>query len=200
MKCIVGLGNPGSEYARTRHNVGFRVVETLAAAGSIDLRTGDGEYYSAVLRINGGDIVLAVPTPYMNNSGIAVQDLCGKYGLTADDLLVVFDDFQLPFGTLRIRPQGSDGGHNGLGSIIYHLETDVLARLRVGVAGATIPDVHTHEAMAAYVLTEFEPEEEHRLPVLLRNAADACLCWARDGVPAAMNAFNKNFFSDSVES
>ncbi len=200
MKCIIGLGNPGFDYASTRHNIGFRVIETLAAGAKIGLREGSGEYFSAVVPSDRGDILLALPTTYMNNSGVAVRELCETYGLSPGDLLVVFDDFQLPFGTLRIRPKGSDGGHNGLGSIMYHIETDILARLRVGVAGATIPEEHTHESMAAYVLTEFEPEEERQLPVLLQKAADACLCWARDGVPAAMNAFNKNFFSDSVES
>ena len=200
MKCIIGLGNPGREYAHTRHNVGYRVIETLAAAQRIALRPGDGDYYAGAATNDGDELLLVMPTTYMNNSGIAVGDVCRKYALAIDDLLVVFDDFQLPFGTLRLRPHGSDGGHNGMGSIIYHLETDIVARLRVGVAGATIPAAHTHETMAGYVLTDFEPDEERQLTTLLTAAADACLGWARDGVPKTMNGFNKNFFSDSVES
>jgi PTH1 family peptidyl-tRNA hydrolase len=200
VKCIIGLGNPGGEYAATRHNIGFRVIATIADAQKVRLRPGDGEYYSAVVGIGDEECVLALPTTFMNNSGVAVLEMCSRYGVTSDELLVVFDDFQLPFGTLRIRGHGSDGGHNGLGSIIYHLETDRIARLRIGVAGATIPLEHTHEAMAGYVLTAFEPDEEKRLPTLLGKAAEACLSWARDGVPKTMNVFNKNFFSDSVES
>lgn len=200
MKCIVGLGNPGHEYAETRHNIGFRVITTIAEAGKIGLQPGNGEYYSGVGTPGGTDLLLVLPTTYMNNSGSAVREVCSTYGLTAEDVLVVLDDFQIPFGTLRLRPHGSDGGHNGLGSIIYHLETDIIARLRVGVGGATLPEEHTHAAMAEYVLACFEPEEEQRLPMLLGAAAEACLSWARDGVPKTMNAFNKNFFSDSVES
>jgi peptidyl-tRNA hydrolase, PTH1 family len=199
VKCIIGLGNPGNEYAATRHNIGFRVIESIVTDRKIQFHPGDGEYYSDVVRVGEQELVLALPTTYMNNSGVAALELCRDYHLVPDDLLVVFDDFQLPFGTLRIRPHGSDGGHNGLGSIIYHLETDLIARLRIGVGGATIPSEHSHAAMAGYVLTGFEPEEERQLPLLLAKAADACLSWARDGVPKTMNAFNKNFFSDSVE-
>ncbi len=200
MKCIIGLGNPGHEYAHTRHNIGFRVIDTIAAQKRIGLREGDGEFYSGAFTVDGLTTLLAAPTTYMNNSGLAVLDLCRLHGMTPDDLLVVFDDFQLPLGTLRIRESGSDGGHNGLGSIIYHLGTDRIARLRIGVAGCTIPDAHTHEAMAGYVLSGFEQNEVKQLPLLLEKAAEACLSWARDGVPKTMNAFNRNFFSDSVES
>jgi len=199
VKCIIGLGNPGSEYAHTRHNIGFRVIDTIAAQKRIRLREGDGEFYSGLFTVEGERVLLAAPTTYMNNSGIAVLDLCRLHGMTADDLLVVFDDFQLPLGALRIRQSGSDGGHNGLGSIVYHLGTDRIARLRIGVAGSTIPDTHTHEAMAGYVLTGFEQNEEQQLPLLLEKAADACVSWARDGVLKTMNRFNKNFFSGSVE-
>lgn len=200
MKCIIGLGNPGSEYAHTRHNIGFRVIDTIAAQRRVRFTAGDGEFYSGVFTVDGERVLLAMPTTYMNNSGLAVLDIFTQHGVTAQDLLVVFDDFQLPLGTLRIRERGSDGGHNGLGSIIYHCETDVIARLRVGVAGTTIPLEHTHAAMAGYVLTGFEVNEEKQLPLLLEKAAEACLSWARDGVPKTMNAFNRNFFSDSVES
>lgn len=199
MKCIVGLGNPGGNYAPTRHNIGFRIVETIAASHRVLLVPGDGDYYSGVFRLDGDEALLAVPTTYMNNSGMAVRDLCEVYKLSPADVLIVLDDFQIPFGTLRIRPNGSDGGHNGLGSVIYQLETEDVPRLRFGVAGATLPDERTHEAMASYVLRSFEIDEEKKLPMLLEKAADACLAWARDGVQSAMNSFNKNFFSGSVE-
>lgn len=200
MKCIVGLGNTGNVYARTRHNIGVRVINTIAAVHNVNIQSGNGEYYGASLTVDDEEIVLALPTSYMNNSGVAVMDLCRTFNLTADDLLIVLDDFQLPFGTLRIRTQGSDGGHNGLGSIIYFMNTDSIARIRVGVAGTAIPIHHTHDAMAGYVLADFEEVEEQKLPMLLSKAADACLCWALKGHQAAMNAFNKNFFNDSVES
>lgn len=199
MKCIVGLGNPGSNYAPTRHNIGFRVIEKLADMHRLLLLPGNGEFYSGVFRLDGDEVVLAVPTTFMNNSGTAVMDLCSLYGLSPVDLLVVLDDFQIPFGTLRFRPQGSDGGHNGLGSVIYHLETEEIPRLRFGVGGATLPEEHTHELMASYVLRGFDTEEEQQLPALIDKAAEACLCWARDGMAKAMNAYNKNFFSGSVE-
>lgn len=200
MKCIVGLGNPGANYAPTRHNIGFRVIETIAAARRVLMMPGNGDYYSGIFRLDDDEVVVAVPTTYMNNSGSAVLDLCAHYALTAQDVLIVLDDFQIPFGTLRIRPSGSDGGHNGLGSVIYHLETEDIPRLRFGVAGATLPETHTHEAMASYVLRGFETEEEPQLPMLLEHAASACVTWARSGMIAAMNAYNKNFFSDSVGS
>jgi peptidyl-tRNA hydrolase, PTH1 family len=194
------LGNPGSQYARTRHNVGFRVIETIAASRRAVMREGRGEFYSAEARVGQDTVLLAMPTTYMNNSGLAVLDLMRIHDMGAEDLLVVFDDFQLPLGTLRIRQSGSDGGHNGLGSVIYNLGTDRIARLRIGVAGQTIPAEHTHAAMADYVLDSFDAGEEQTLPVLLEKAAEAALSWARDGVPMTMNRYNKNFFSDSVES
>jgi peptidyl-tRNA hydrolase, PTH1 family len=196
----VGLGNPGSNYAPTRHNIGFRVVETIADARRVLMMPGNGDYYSGIFRLGDDEVVLAVPTTYMNNSGTAVLDLCARYSLAPDDVLIVLDDFQIPFGTLRIRPEGSDGGHNGLGSVIYHLETEQVPRLRFGVAGVTLPEAHTHEAMVSYVLRSFDPDEETKLPMLLEKAAEASVMWARDGMARAMNTCNRNFFSDSVES
>ncbi|MGE5313340.1 MAG: aminoacyl-tRNA hydrolase [Acidobacteriota bacterium] len=200
MKCIVGLGNPGSNYAPTRHNIGFRVVETIAAERRILLVPGDGDYYRGIFRLEDDEVVLAMPTTFMNNSGTAVRDLCRFYSLSPKDVLIVFDDFQIPFGTLRLRPEGSDGGHNGLGSVIYQMETEEIPRLRFGVGGDTMPDAHTHESMASYVLRAFEMEEEKMMPMLLQKAAEACTAWARDGMSKAMNAYNRNFFSDSVGS
>lgn len=200
MKCIVGLGNPGSNYAPTRHNIGFRVVEAVADKERVLLVPGEGDYYSGVFRAGGDEIVLALPTTFMNNSGTAVRDLCERYALAPQDVLIVLDDFQIPFGTLRLRPRGSDGGHNGLGSVIYHLESEEVPRLRFGVAGETMPELHTHEAMASYVLRSFDMDEEKKLPMLLDKAAEACAVWARDGMSAVMNTHNRNFFSDSVGS
>lgn len=200
MKCIVGLGNPGSNYAPTRHNIGFRVVAAVADKERVLLVPGEGDYYSGVFRTGGEEIVLAMPTTYMNNSGTAVRDLCELHAIAPQDVLIVLDDFQLPFGTLRLRPRGSDGGHNGLGSVIYQLETEEIPRLRIGVAGATIPEIHTHETMATYVLQSFEMDEEKKMPMLLEYAAEACVRWAVEGMSAVMNTHNRNFFSDSVGS
>jgi len=133
MHLIVGLGNPGYEYSFTRHNVGFLVVDRLATLLHREFHTGSGNYWLAECSLKNSDVTLLKPTTFMNNSGFAVKEYCETYSIPYQNILVVSDDFQLPLGTIRIRPSGSDGGHNGIASIIYQLETDQFPRLRCGI-------------------------------------------------------------------
>lgn len=191
MKLVVGLGNPGPRYAGTRHNVGFRVVEAVAARHRIELaeRRFDGRFGSAPA---GGPedrrLALLEPETYMNRSGGSVAEAVGDLELDPGrDLLVVFDDVDLPFGRLRLRGHGGDGGHNGLCDVLTWLETRDVPRLRVGVGRSDGP-MDTRD----WVLGGFSPEEEAELPGLVERAADAIDCFVAEGVVATMNRFNAN--------
>jgi PTH1 family peptidyl-tRNA hydrolase len=195
VKCIVGLGNPGGEYRSTRHNIGFRVVDALAERMNVLPRQENELFAWYTAPTESGNLVLLFPQTYMNNSGAAVLAAMEQFSVLHDEILVTVDDFQLPFGTLRMREKGSDGGHNGLASIIYHLQSDLFPRLRIGVAGETMPERHTHDAMADYVLDRFSAAEEKVLPQLTGHAADAILCWIEHGIAKTMSQFNRNFFT-----
>lgn len=157
MKLIVGLGNPGKEYATTRHNLGFMVLDALAA--SLGVEFCSSAKWSADLAQTSGDskVILAKPTTFMNNSGLAVSKLANFYQLTADDIWVVSDDLDLPFGKIRARRGGTSGGHNGLNSIIDQLGTDNFGRLRVGIGQADTPN--TQPEAAIFVLQSFAKNE-----------------------------------------
>ena len=184
VKLVVGLGNPGSQYAETRHNIGWMVLDRLADRAG---RSGRGRQRDASesiqLRYKGLDLILAKPLTYMNDSGVAVRKLLARDRILLLDVLVIADDFALPFGKLRFRESGSHGGHNGLRSIIEELGTEKIARLRVGIGepGRTAID---------HVLSRFAADERTRLPILLDAAADAVEAWARDGTSKAANRFN----------
>jgi PTH1 family peptidyl-tRNA hydrolase len=182
---IVGLGNPGPRYHHNRHNVGFMVVDALADAAKIPIRrvefralVGKGEFSDERL-------ILAKPQTFMNNSGQAVGALVRFYKIPVDHLLVVHDDLDLPFGTLRLRPRGGAGGQRGMASIMATLNTQDFARLRVGIGrppGRMDP--------SDYVLHDFDPPEEEMLPALLSSAVDATRMFLQDGIERAMNEFN----------
>ncbi|MDZ7360281.1 MAG: aminoacyl-tRNA hydrolase [candidate division KSB1 bacterium] len=178
---IVGLGNPGPRYANTRHNVGFKVVERLAERLQLSFRPGKGDYLLA----SGATILLMKPLTFMNNSGLAVRHAADDFGLECSRILIVLDDHQLPLGKLRLRTSGSDGGHNGLASVIQHLGTQEIPRLRLGI-GAEF----AKGEMADYVLSAFSKEEQKRLPEIYDRAVEAALSFINDGVQQAMNKFN----------
>jgi PTH1 family peptidyl-tRNA hydrolase len=184
VKLIVGLGNPGSQYAETRHNIGWMVLDRLADRAG---RSGRGRQRDASesvqLRYKGMDLVLAKPLTYMNESGLAVKKLMVRDRIPLVDLLVVADDFALPFGKLRFREAGSHGGHNGLRSIVAELSTEKYSRLRVGIG-------EPGSGAVDHVLSRFAPDERSRLPILLDAAADAVEAWAREGTSRAANRFN----------
>jgi PTH1 family peptidyl-tRNA hydrolase len=184
VKLVVGLGNPGSQYARTRHNIGWMVLDRLADRAGWAGRGRTRDAASVVSgRYRGLDLTLAKPMTFMNDSGIAVRKLLAREHVPLSDVLVVADDFALPFGKLRFREGGSHGGHNGLRSIIDELGTEKFSRLRVGIGE---PDRNAVD----HVLTRFAPEEQQRLDELLDAAADAVEDWAREGTNKAANRFN----------
>jgi len=188
VQAIIGLGNPGSEYEGTRHNVGFAVVERLAQTLRLEFRAGRGEYLLAEKMLGGEEIVLVKPVTYMNGSGVAVKEIVERYELPLSQLLIIADDFNLPVGALRIRPDGSDGGHNGLASIIYQLESQNFPRLRCGIGSAKMQAKRGEPS--EFVLSVFEVDELNSVESMIDLAAGAALTVAVQGLQAAMNRFN----------
>jgi peptidyl-tRNA hydrolase, PTH1 family len=185
MKLIVGLGNPGTQYAQTRHNVGFRVVDVLA-----EKHGWKWERRGRALIANGTlaseKIVLVKPLTFMNNSGEAVSELLRWYKLVSEDVLVIYDDLDLPVGKIRLRAKGSTGGHNGLSSITHHLHTDAIPRLRVGIGRPANQRMDTIQ----YVLGTPPSDERISLSTSESQAADAVPLILAQGVDAAMNLLN----------
>lgn len=186
-RLIVGLGNPGPEYAETRHNLGFRCVERLAQryGGRWHDRRAQLESMVAVIAPEDLTLVLARPQTFMNRSGTAIRALRERLGIEPGQCLVVYDDMDLPFGALRLRERGSPGTHNGMRSIVATLNTDAVPRLRIGISQASPGEATSH------VLSEFAPEERQRVEELVERAADAALAWAINGATVAMNRYNK---------
>lgn len=186
MKLIVGLGNPGTNYSDSRHNIGFSVVKALAKAYDVDFRKDNGAFsLSGKARIEDTAVVLSMPYTFMNLSGSAVKALANKYKIELDALLVVCDDVDLEFGRLKIRAKGSSGGHRGLKSIISSLQSQDFSRLRIGVGR---PSQGTDTA--DYVLSRFSKEEKSELKDIISEASDCCKAWVSKGVTESMNLFN----------
>jgi PTH1 family peptidyl-tRNA hydrolase len=182
---IVGLGNPGPKYAANRHNVGFRCLECLAAAHSLTFDKRQKKARVALGAICGRRVVLAQPQTFMNDSGRSVAPLAQFYQVSPDRLLVVYDDLDLPLETLRMRPDGGSGGHNGMRSIIEQLGDQSFARLRVGIGrppGQMDP--------AAYVLQDFSADEQPLVEEMLGQAVAAIETWLTEGVEMAMSRHN----------
>ena len=184
MKAIVGLGNPGSSYKGTRHNLGFEVVEELARRASIGFESAPAEALIAKWRRPDEAILLVKPLTFMNLSGQAVGELSRYFKIDVADLIVVVDEVHLPLGKLRARQRGSAGGHNGLKSIIAHLG-DEFARLRVGVGRGT-----DQRNLVDHVLARFEKDEAAEVERMTARAADAAEMFIASGIGAVMNAFN----------
>jgi peptidyl-tRNA hydrolase, PTH1 family len=184
MKVIVGLGNPGPKYAGTRHNVGFEVIDYLAAAPGCSMFREKFEAFVAELKEGEESVLLVKPLTFMNLSGRAVRAVIDFYKLPPAELLVVCDDFNLPLGKLRVRPKGSHGGQNGLRNIQEQLGTDEYTRLRIGVGQPEPGDAVDH------VLSKFRPGERKAVEDAIATAAQAALVWVRQGTAAAMNRFN----------
>jgi PTH1 family peptidyl-tRNA hydrolase len=184
LKMVIGLGNPGSQYEGTRHNVGWmaldRVAERAGWTGHARARDAAASVHG---RFHGLELMLAKPTTFMNLSGVAVRKVLARQRAPLDDLLVVVDDFALPLGRLRLRADGSAGGHNGLRSIIDELGSDRFARLRIGIGEPA-------QAAIDHVLSRFRPDEQALLDEVLAAAADAIEDWAREGVAPSANRWN----------
>lgn len=189
MKLVVGLGNPGPEYDGTRHNVGFEVVDRLARrwadpAASVARNRFSGLVVEAMIRDE--KVLLLKPLTYMNLSGKAVAEAIRFYKMSpADDLLVMVDDTALDCGSIRLKPGGGAGGHNGLSDVSRLLGTDAWPRLRIGV------DKPGRIPLKNYVLGRFTPEQQPLVESSLGEAADAAACWASEGLATAMNRFNR---------
>jgi PTH1 family peptidyl-tRNA hydrolase len=192
---VVGLGNPGTEHSAHRHNIGFRVVETLARAHGLTFsrqkrakaRVADGH-------IRGRRVILTKPQTYMNRSGTSVSRVCRAFEIPPERILVVYDDLDLPLGRLRLRPEGGSGGHKGMRSIIQSLGTHSFPRLRVGIdrpPGRMDP--------ADYVLQPFSEDEECSLAGITEVASAAIECWITDGITAAMDRFNRPLQEESID-
>ncbi len=186
MKLIVGLGNPGLEYAPTRHNVGFGCVDTLAERLAVRFNQKRARSLVAIGEIGGQRVALAKPLTYMNLSGEAVRLLLQELGVTPEDLLVVFDDVDLPLGKLRLRAEGSAGTHNGIRNIVRVLGTEAFPRLRIGI-GRPPPGVEVRD----YVLSPFLPEEREAVRDSIARSADAAISILERGMVTTMTEFNK---------
>ncbi len=187
VKLIVGLGNPGIEYQFTPHNLGFLTIDRLAE--QLDARV-DNRHCRAVTgrgRIGDQEVVLAKPETFMNLSGISVRELIDEYGLSPEsDLIVIYDELDLPFGSLRVRQRGSAAGHNGMKSVIGALDTQEVTRIRLGIG----PDTPIRDGKS-YVLRQLKKSELKAVDELLDSAAEAARVIVTEGVNAAMNRFNR---------
>lgn len=192
MKLIVGLGNPGPRYERTKHNIGFRVIDAIYTKIQLEQNTESvsGKRVSSICQslvtqaiLHESSIILAKPMTYMNSSGSAVAALVNRFEVPLTDICIVYDDIHLDIGTIRIRQKGSAGGQKGMQSIIYHLGTTEFPRLRIGI-GEPVGD------LTDYVLSEFSKEEEIEIEETVKRAVEAAETFIRDGILTAMNKFN----------
>ena len=188
MKLIVGLGNPGAEYERTRHNVGWMVVDAFAKKFRMEISRHEKNAMTGEGRVAGGSVKVAKPLTFMNLSGDSVRLLANAYTESESEVMIVYDDIDLPLGTLRIRPSGSAGTHNGMRSIVASLATESFPRLRCGVRGA---DYETAARLRDYVLDEFTPDEQPLLDETIARAVDALVLFCRGDLKRAMNEFNR---------
>jgi PTH1 family peptidyl-tRNA hydrolase len=195
MRLIVGLGNPGPEYQWTPHNLGFLAVDELANRGGIRVERPEAKALVGKGTLAGTEVLLAKPQTYMNLSGVSVRELLEKYGLDLEDLLVLWDEVQLPWGTIRISREGSAGSHNGAKSVIGSLGTQQFARLRLGCG----PD-HPLSGRKEYVLRPMRKPELELAAEMIGQAGDAVETILREGLDAAMNKFNRRAAPPDEES
>jgi PTH1 family peptidyl-tRNA hydrolase len=187
VKLIVGLGNPGSEYQFTPHNMGFLAVDRIAEQCGVRVNNRHCRAQTARTRLAGHEVVLAKPETFMNLSGASVSELVREYEAQPEqDLVLLYDELDLPFGTLRVRPRGRSAGHNGVESVIAALGTQELTRIRMGVG----PDYPVGDG-ARYVLSQFKKAQLAVVDEVLDEASDAVGVILADGVQAAMNRFNR---------
>jgi peptidyl-tRNA hydrolase, PTH1 family len=192
MKLITGLGNPGRNYALNRHNLGFQCINFIAKKHSIPVKQTQCQSKIGKGRIAETDIILAKPRTYVNNSGDAVASLMKKYHIPAENIVIIYDDMDLPVGKIRIRPGGNAGGHKGIKSIISSLGHRDFCRIKIGIGRpvADESDEIDETDIVDYVLSNFSTGEQEKIDAALKTAADAVKCIISDGVTAAMNKYN----------
>ena len=186
MYIIAGLGNPSKEYEKTRHNAGFDTIDLLAEKLGIDLTEKKHRAYCGKGMIGTEKVLLLKPQTFMNNSGESLRDAADFYKVEPEQILVIYDDISLEPGQLRIRMKGSAGGHNGIKSIIAHLNTQDFPRIKIGVGAK--PE---RMDLADYVLSRFSPAEREKMEESFREGAEAVITFLKDGKDAAMNQYNR---------
>jgi PTH1 family peptidyl-tRNA hydrolase len=191
MKLIVGLGNPGKTYAHNRHNVGFRCLNYFARLHSIRFDHRQCRARVGVGKLGGEELLLAKPGMFMNLSGRSVACLVRKHQIPLSGLLIIYDDLDLPPGKIRLRQNGSSGGHKGMNSIISALNSEAFPRVRVGIGRPLVEEQFTSEdAIVNYVLSDFSPQEETIIKPVIARVAEAIDCFLTQGIEAAMSKFN----------
>ena len=193
MKLIVGLGNPGRIYAENRHNIGYRCISHLAKLHSIEINRRQCHSQVGSGKISEVKVVLVKPLTFVNQSGEAVSCLLHSYDIPPSDLIVVYDDLDLPLGKLRLRPEGSAGGHRGINSIISALGSEDFPRIKVGIGRPTRQDgtvITDEDAIVDYVLSDLTPKEDDIIKPVIAQVAKAIQSILTDGITAAMNKFN----------
>ena len=183
---IVGLGNPGSKYEYTRHNAGFLTLERLCVRENFSINKIKFKSVMGEVNLNGHRCIVIKPQTFMNNSGEAVREVSQFYKIPPENIIVIFDDISLPCGRLRIRRKGTDGGHNGIKSIIYHTGSDNFPRIKIGVGQKPHPDYD----LADWVLSTFKKDEMQELMKAIENACDALTLMADGKTDEAMNKYN----------
>jgi PTH1 family peptidyl-tRNA hydrolase len=181
MKVIVGLGNPGSNYSSTKHNFGFWIIDKLVEQSSLKYKAGKGEYVFA----QSNEYVFVKPTTYMNNSGIAIKQFLNYYKIDVSNLIIIYDDIDIDLGRIKFRATGTAGGHNGIKSIIYHLQTDTFDRLKIGIA--TSMNMSPSEE---YVLKAFPEKYNNLINEVIENATLGVNYYLDNGISETMNNFN----------
>ncbi len=176
----------------TRHNIGYLVADQLSAIDNIPVKAGTGDYYYKRIILDGESILVVKPTTFMNRSGLAVRQILDYFPVSIEDLLIVCDDYNLPFGTFRFRKKGTHGGHNGLKSIMYQLQTEEFYRFRFGI-GNKFSDAEN------FVLKKFNKSELEYLNDLLPISTDAIRLLMAQGIDITMNKFNRNFMEDNEQ-
>ena len=191
MKLIIGLGNPGRGYANNRHNIGFMCLNHFAKTQGIRFDKKQGQARIGSGEVAGSQVVLAKPQTYMNLSGQSVSRLVKRFNINLSDLLVIHDDLDLPLGKIRIRRGGSSGGHKGINSIIYCLDSQDFLRLRIGIGRPIEDAAEISEAdIIAYVLSDLTTEEKQVITQVVPRVSEAILCLLTEGFVAAMNKYN----------
>jgi len=189
LKIVIGLGNPGSKYEFTRHNIGFRIVDSLARDMGIEFNKVKS-YYSLISRgmINNHKVMLVKPQTFMNLSGRAVNRVVSYYKIPLQDLLIVYDDLNLELGQVRIRKKGSSGGHKGIESIMQYLNSEDIPRLRIGVGN---PSLNYNFDCVSYVLSNFNNDEEDKIAEVIQLSTEAVKTIIEDGFEKAMRKYNR---------
>lgn len=185
MYVIVGLGNPGKEYRDTRHNIGFKVIDLLGERNDIDIRKIKFKSVYGEGYINGEKVILVKPQTYMNNSGVAIREIMEYFKIPMDKLLIIVDDIDIDFASIRIKKKGSAGSHNGLKSVIYQLKDDKFPRIKIGIGKR-----YKRQDLSDFVLSKFREEEIDDIKISIINAAEAVETIVGEDLNTAMNKYN----------